>query len=615
MKKEQVTQFDLESAFKALDEIEIPKVKGGIKPNRMNLHEATKRVDRLSMLVEDYYNLREEADLQDAANDREDEIAKAKLARIEKIVDLNAESEDDILPSYVGKIIIQCPQCMTLFYKKPEDVIPSDEDPDTVNVGEECQHCGNNDGYTLIGKVAAEESTDLGNENTEDTEMSDEGTGEEFPDDLSGDEDRGETADEGGEEDLNVNLDDMTSSDVAEEEGTEDTELKEAAFNEFLKTHGMLNEDVDVELNKKLAEHNTYISYLQDEIKKADDELKKAKNEEIKTTIQNKIDILKQKLEEALPDAVKDAAVNTEELPEPDELPDEAVEETTEEIEEEPAEEETIKSPEDKKADKGDSELLKESEDESVVNSKKNDDTELVKEYIKTSLKRLQHDRYAEEISDFEFIDTLGSDVKIDFDKKQVKLGKMLTANVDDTNKLDDVVTKIIEQFNKNTTKNITEAKDATVKDMWNNFMDDDVSPEEMSKAIQDEINSNPDMLEESYVEIDEKLFNTHVSNYLRSVYENVDRFETTECNMPDNHRLIVEGNIVFNSGRERHTRFEFAKKSKHLMEGVNKDFSNEIAFNLRFFGEAGNSILMTESLEYNYEINRTKISGKTKFN
>lgn len=251
MKKEQVTQFDLESAFKALDEIEIPKVQGGIKPNRMNLHEATKRVDRLSMLVEDYYNLREEADLQDAANDREDEIAKAKLARIEKIVDLDAESEDDILPSYVGKIIIQCPQCMTLFYKKPEDVIPSDEDPDTVNVGEECQHCGNNDGYTLIGKVAAAESTDLVNENTEDTEMSDEGIGEELPDDLSGDEGMGETTDEGGEEDLNVNLDDMTSSDVTEEEGTEDTELKEAAFQRFLKSK-MLNETITNEENKIL---------------------------------------------------------------------------------------------------------------------------------------------------------------------------------------------------------------------------------------------------------------------------------------------------------------------------------------------------------------------------
>ena len=57
-----------------------------------------------------------------AQEEREAEVAKAKLARIEKIVDLDADSEEDLLPSYVGKVIIQCPQCMTLFYKNQEDI-------------------------------------------------------------------------------------------------------------------------------------------------------------------------------------------------------------------------------------------------------------------------------------------------------------------------------------------------------------------------------------------------------------------------------------------------------------------------------------------------------------
>ena len=51
--KERVTKFDLENAFKALDEIAIPKV-GKVRPNRPNLKESVKRVDRTSMLVEDY---------------------------------------------------------------------------------------------------------------------------------------------------------------------------------------------------------------------------------------------------------------------------------------------------------------------------------------------------------------------------------------------------------------------------------------------------------------------------------------------------------------------------------------------------------------------------------
>ena len=153
--KESVTKFDFDAAFKALDEIEIPKV-GGVRPNRTNLNEAVKRADRTSTLIEEYYDVQNPEDLEKAQETVDADIAKAKLARIEKIVDLDAKTEEDIQPSYVGKVIIQCPQCMTLFYKKPEDIERSDESDEFVNIGEECQHCGNTAGYTVIGKVAEE---------------------------------------------------------------------------------------------------------------------------------------------------------------------------------------------------------------------------------------------------------------------------------------------------------------------------------------------------------------------------------------------------------------------------------------------------------------------------
>ena len=154
--KERVTKFDLENAFKALDEIAIPKV-GKVRPNRPDLKESVKRVDRTSMLVEDYYDLYNREDVNELKEDREAEIASAKLAKIEKIVDLDAESPEDLQPTYIGKTIIQCPQCLTLFYKDPADIIVSEENPDMVNVDEVCQHCGNDSGYTIIGKVAEEE--------------------------------------------------------------------------------------------------------------------------------------------------------------------------------------------------------------------------------------------------------------------------------------------------------------------------------------------------------------------------------------------------------------------------------------------------------------------------
>ena len=152
--KEPVSKFNMEAAFKALDEIDVPKVSGGIIPNRVNLKESMRVAPQTDILFEEYYDLNNGQDVDAAKEEREAEVAKAKLARIEKIVDLDAETEEDILPSYEGKMIMQCPQCMTLFYKNPEDIEYSEENPDVVNINEVCQHCGNTSGYTLVGKVA-----------------------------------------------------------------------------------------------------------------------------------------------------------------------------------------------------------------------------------------------------------------------------------------------------------------------------------------------------------------------------------------------------------------------------------------------------------------------------
>ena len=136
--KEAITKFDLEAAFKALDEIDMPSVRG-VKANKPALNEIFSRKSKFDSLFEDYYDIDNSAGLGAAKEAREAEIAKAKLARIEKIVDLEAESPEDLLTSYVGKYIMQCPQCMTLFYKNKEDIVESEEDANTVNVSEVCQ--------------------------------------------------------------------------------------------------------------------------------------------------------------------------------------------------------------------------------------------------------------------------------------------------------------------------------------------------------------------------------------------------------------------------------------------------------------------------------------------
>lgn len=150
MKK--ITQLDLKNAFKALDDIEIPQPV---------LTESIRKLPTASALTEEFYDIDNEEDMETATAEREDEIAKAKLAKIEKIVDLDAESPEDLEPSYAGKTIIQCPQCMTMFYKDPKDVIISEDDETVCNIGEKCQHCGNASGYTLIGKVAPVDDVEL----------------------------------------------------------------------------------------------------------------------------------------------------------------------------------------------------------------------------------------------------------------------------------------------------------------------------------------------------------------------------------------------------------------------------------------------------------------------
>lgn len=243
--KESVTKFDLEAAFKALDEIEIPAAEKGIKANKPALTEIFSRKSKLDVLIEEYYDIGNNEELSDAKEAREAEVAKAKLARIEKIVDLDAESPEDLLTTYVGKFIIQCPQCMTLFYKNPEDVEESEEDPTTVNVNEVCQHCGNESGYTLIGKVGEatpEETAEINDELDVDITSTEEM--EEASEELE--EPATDEADDAF--DLDVDLD--AGLDELDLDSEEDTDKKEESF--FItKDDQILMEDVDLEVSSE----------------------------------------------------------------------------------------------------------------------------------------------------------------------------------------------------------------------------------------------------------------------------------------------------------------------------------------------------------------------------
>ena len=220
--KESITKFDLEAAFKALDDLETPTAEKGIRANKPALNEIFSRKSKFDALFEEYYDIGSNDELSEAQEAREAEVAKAKLARIEKIVDLDADSPDELLASYVGKYIIQCPQCMTLFYKNPEDVETSEEDSSMVNINEVCQHCGNESGYTLIGKVGEAEE-ELPAETAEATnEEGEDAVAEEPADEGAEGADEGEATAEEGEEGDEFDLSDLNFEET-EEETTEES--------------------------------------------------------------------------------------------------------------------------------------------------------------------------------------------------------------------------------------------------------------------------------------------------------------------------------------------------------------------------------------------------------
>lgn len=223
MKRESVNKFDLEAAFKALDEVEVPAVKG-IRSTRENLQEKFTKKLVTEVLVEDYFDVGDTEELEQAQDERDAEIAKAKLARIEKIVDLEAETEEDLLPSYVGKLIVQCPQCMTLFYKKEEDIEKSEENPEIVNLNEPCQHCGNDSGYTLIGKVGSVGEDEAAQYDTEDFENE---LNLDFEEETAEAEDVEETAEE-MEEVATEGEEEVDLAPVEDEESDEEEEVKES---------------------------------------------------------------------------------------------------------------------------------------------------------------------------------------------------------------------------------------------------------------------------------------------------------------------------------------------------------------------------------------------------
>ena len=143
-----------------------------------------------------------------------------------------------------------------------------------------------------------------------------------------------------------------------------------------------------------------------------------------------------------------------------------------------------------------------------------------------------------------------------------------------------------------------------------------DYAGDAIRKALDDEESKEveieePEFNEDDIDELDEDSLNKHIDEYLKEVYSNVKSYETTDCELKEG-KLIVEGKISFNSGKEKLTMFEFLPaycEGKLFFEGYNKDFSEDKAFTLNCSINKSKT-LITESFGYKYKINKNLVKG-----
>lgn len=113
--------------------------------------------------------------------------------------------------------------------------------------------------------------------------------------------------------------------------------------------------------------------------------------------------------------------------------------------------------------------------------------------------------------------------------------------------------------------------------------------------------------------EVDEEGLDELGESYLKTIYENVNSFKTTAVSTNDT-QMIVEGVITFSSGVKKNTGFVFEARSASSdgcvkFVGKNTHFS-ESADAFALTGKVCDKKLLPESLTYNYVVGTNKISG-----
>lgn len=488
------------------------------------------------------------------------------------VIDLEAEAEEDLKKSYIGKVICDCNVCHSnIFYNKEDIVI---DENGVVNPEDECPYCMSLDGYTIVGEIKPYE----------------EGVTEEEPED-------------------GVDLDvDLEGNEEAEEpieiesEEDENDEKEDDDLDESLQLSGVAKLKGKSTLRRRdehdgckciLGRNNTELS--------GDEDL----HESIEDAYN---DIMTPEEARKYWDAEKD---NDPVLVEFDNFQDwydesvkngyikESITESTEKFE--------IVS-----AGQGKWKVLKNSVDGGRIS----EDSRLIidadtKEEAREIL--LANGFKAEEL--LESIEN----VSIDTDDETMTM----TTKEDGGVVIETSPKEEFEETFGEEEPTELEPGDEMIAPLEPETEDElgisDEPEEDMNFDFGEETSEEPEE-DVAIDEFDEETFDGLGESYLRRCYENVKSFKTTGVTCNEN-LLTVEGNITFKSGNVKKTSFIFeakeSNKGKYIFEGYNNEINiGKKAFRLNC--SIDNKKIIPESLNYNYrsknELNESvKLHGTVK--
>jgi hypothetical protein len=563
----------------------------------MEINYLKEAFQRLSLL-EDDFNLSADAGVVDELKSFvADDI---EAPEEEAIIDVEAETEDDLKDSYIGKVILECDCCHARIYKDIADVIIDDE-TGLANIEERCPVCSTESGFNVIGKI------------------------EEFNQDELKDQPKDEDEPEENVED------DIEDED--EEEFTVEESFK-SALNKVLteNKHGCTTKGCDDDIELETEEVTEAVNPIMDRIRKKmlaanslDENVEEDEVFEDPNAVEDDIQV-----HEAKADKLNKLHAKMAALPEGCELKeensimnnlrkkmmslatDESLTEDLKEVEvKTDAGQVKVKNGFDDKvtvdfssdageADEG--EMIVPLNDEDIDNIEDNDEENIDDLDLEEPIEEPTEEEPLEEPIEGEEETEEATEESEEEDEEANESYKL-------TN----------EKYNSLNESKVNRYKLTNESYGWPMDLDD-ADPEDRERYLNsgepveiDDPNEDPyfDTLSD-IDDFDEETFDELGEAYLRKVYENVDSF-ITESVASQNGKLTIEGLITFTSGNKKHTSFIFesaqrTKRGKVVLEGMNKTFSNSAkAFSLK--GELNNKQFVSESMIYNYN---TKILNES---